>query len=70
MSEVDDLVQRLCVQAGMIMEDASASAVSTLPSDSKLRRRRIQLLKAAGADIALLLGAAEVLERRSATPGP
>ncbi len=64
MSDDEDLVQRLCVVAGTIMEDASAGAVSTLGSDPRTRRRRVRQLRSAGADIALLLGAAAILERR------
>ena len=58
------LIQRLCVIAGTIMEDASIDAVSRLSSDPTERVRRLERLECAGHDIAALLSAATALNRR------
>ena len=77
--DVEDLIERLCVAAGMIMEDASVSAIST---EGEPRERILKLLHASEA-ITALAHAAEVLTdiagrvivrcapktRRSAHPG-
>lgn len=59
-------VARLCVTAGMLMEDISPDAISMLSSNSKRRRMKLAELRQAGADIAALLAAAEVLDRLGA----
>ena len=55
--DVEDLIERLCVAAGMIMEDASVGAIST---GSEPRERILKLLHASEA-ITALVHAAEVL---------
>ena len=55
--EIEDLIERLCVTAGMIMEDASVGAIST---GSEPRERVLRLLHASEA-ITALVHAAEVL---------
>ena len=54
-----DLIDRLCVTAGIIMEDASVGAIST---GSEPRERILKLLHASEA-ITALVHAAEVLTR-------
>lgn len=56
--ENDGLIWDLLVRAGMLMEDHSVAAISSLPRDSADRRRRIRTIALAGATIgALALGA-------------
>jgi predicted secreted protein len=50
--------------AGTIMEDVSVEAVSAFPGDRGVWRERLAGLKQASADIAALVAAAEVLDRR------
>lgn len=58
------LIQRLCVIAGTIMEDSSLDALSTVSVDPDQRRERLRYLVRAGTDVAVLLDAASILERR------
>ena len=58
------LIQRLCVIAGTIMEDASVDAVSLISSDPAERARRLDQLARAASDIAVLAAAAAALNRR------
>lgn len=55
--EFQDLIERLCVAAGMIMEDASVGAIVT---GGEPRERILKLLHASEA-ITALIAAAEVL---------
>ena len=55
--DVDDLVGRLCVTAGMIMEDASVGAVSVEPG----QHERVAALLRASEAINALAKAAESL---------
>ena len=48
--DVEDMIERLCVAAGMIMEDASVSAIST---GGEPRERILKLLHASEAITAL-----------------
>ena len=57
-----DLIERLCVAAGMIMEDTAEPAL--LQTDETEVAGRIVVIGAAGHDIAALAQAAEVLSRR------
>ena len=57
--DVEDLIERLCVAAGIIMEDASVGAIST---GSEPRERILKLVHASDA-ITALAHAAEVLTR-------
>ena len=59
-----DLVQQLCVRAGMLMEDFSVDAVSILPRLPGDRAAILAKLTSATRDMAALVAAAEVLERR------
>ena len=62
--EVANLVQQLCVRAGMLMEDFSVDAVSILPTVTADRAAMLARLMSATGDVAALVAAAEVLERR------
>ena len=64
-AELTRLIARLCVTAGMLMEDVSTAAVSTISSTQSVREKQIEDLRQAGADIAALLAAAEVLHRHA-----
>jgi len=55
--EVDDLIDQLCVMAGMIMEDASVGAVS----NSADRKARVTALVRASETIASLAKAASAM---------
>ena len=57
-------IARLCVTAGMLMEDLNPDAISSLSSDLADRTMKLGELRLAGTDIAVLLAAAEVLDRR------
>ena len=57
--DVEDLIERLCVAAGMIMEDASVGAIST---GSEPRERILKLLHASEAITALVHAAAALSE--------
>ena len=57
--DFQDLIERLCVTAGMIMEDASVSAISA--GDGQ--HERVVALLQASEMIGALARAAEVLER-------
>jgi hypothetical protein len=67
--DVEDLAQQLCVRAGMLMEDFSGDAVSLAPKRTGERAARIEALKLATSDMAALVAAAEVLERRFVEKG-
>ena len=65
-SEEDyDLISALCTRAGMLMEDVVAQAITSPPRPQQKLVRYIETLKLAAADCQILLGAAEVLARRS-----
>lgn len=58
-----DLIQRLCVAAGTIMEDANVEAVSLVSTDPAERQQRLKRLQQASAEIAALISAAAALDR-------
>ena len=58
--DVEELIQRLCVTAGMIMEDASVGAISTRGDI----RQRVADLGRAGKEISALADAAAALVDR------
>ena len=62
--QLSQCIARLCVTAGMLMEDLSPDAVSSLSSDQADRSAKLGKLRQAGTDIAELLATAEVLDRR------
>lgn len=59
-----ELIARLSTAAGMIMEDASVSAVSLAGHQRKLRTTLSELQQATR-DAALLLEAAQIVARRA-----
>ena len=59
--DVDDLISRLCLRAGIIMEDASVSAISLGAG----QRERVAGLVRAGEVIGALATAAELLQAHS-----
>lgn len=63
--ELTRSIARLCVTAGMLMEDISPDAIGRLTSDEAERGMKLAELREASADIAALLAAAEVLHRRA-----
>ena len=63
--ELTRSIARLCVTAGMLMEDIIPEAISTQTSDLVERGTKLAELHQASADIAALLAAAEVLHRRA-----
>jgi hypothetical protein len=63
--ELTRSIARLCVTAGMLMEDITPDAIDRLTSDAAERGKKLADLRQASADIAVLLAAAEVLQRRA-----
>ena len=63
--ELTRSIAGLCVTAGMLMEDIIPNAIGRLTSDVAERGKKLADLRQAGADIAALLAAAEVLHRRA-----
>lgn len=63
MDDSTELVDRLCTLAGMILEDASAEAILTGKRD-KLQLK-VERMRRAGADVAILADAAAVILGRS-----
>lgn len=58
------LIQLLCTEAGMIMEDASVEAVRIVSPADDRREEQLALLSQEAADIGALIAAAAVLHRR------
>ena len=65
MGDHDLLVQRLCVAAGVLMDNASPTAVSSLPIDRRARRKQLRELVRIADEIAALARAAAALDRLS-----
>ena len=63
--ELTRSIARLCVTAGMLMEDIIPEAISTQTSDWAERGAKLADMRLASADVAALLAAAEVLHRRA-----
>jgi len=61
-NDLTELSDRLCVVAGMIMEDNNLLAVSTV-ADAVARSARLDELAIAAKDLTTLISAAEVLVR-------
>lgn len=59
MDDMKELVDQLCTLAGMILEDASADALSIEGVGGRLREK-LQRIRKAGADAAILADAATV----------
>lgn len=66
MDDAQDLIDRLCTHAGMIMEDVIPTAISAGARFD--RSKKIQLIRTASQDMAALANAAEVVARRAAAP--
>jgi hypothetical protein len=64
MAAETELIQVLCAQAGMIMEDATVDAIRAVSPYRKQREERLAKLRQAAADIGALVSAAEALNRR------
>ena len=62
MDDSRDLIDRLCTRAGIIMEDVSPVAILTRGECDDASR--IEQIRAAAADIAVLADAASVILRR------
>lgn len=63
--EFAELIARLCLEAGRILEDVSPAMAMTLPETPDGIAARITAARQAGEDIASLALAAEVLARRT-----
>lgn len=63
-SEARELISVLVLEAGRIMEDASPDLALRLPTDGVAINQRLASARQAGQDIAQLVAAAEVLQRR------
>jgi hypothetical protein len=64
MADAGDLIERLCVAAGMVMEDTAEAAL--IASASVDAEQRLALLLGAGANVTALATAAMVIKRRYA----
>jgi hypothetical protein len=60
-----ELIERLSVAAGALMEDYSGIAVAAAPATSRERLARIEDLRMAASDMVSLLTAAEAIARRA-----
>jgi hypothetical protein len=58
-----DQIAQLCLEAGMIMEDASAPLALTLPYDAEAIAGRVEALVAAASRIMALAAQAQALAR-------
>ncbi|ANY19610.1 hypothetical protein A6F68_01091 [Tsuneonella dongtanensis] len=58
------LIERLCLEAGRLMEDTSVDLALAMPGHPRDRRAYLQRLRQTADDMADLLAAAEVLHRR------
>ncbi len=65
MDDLDDLIERLCALAGMLMEDASALAIAGDPVIA--RADRLAIVRSAAVDAAAIVDTASILARRAAT---
>lgn len=63
MDDAKELVDRLCTLAGMILEDASAQAISIGERDQL--RSKLRTIRSAAADAVILADAAVVVLERS-----
>jgi hypothetical protein len=62
-----DLIARLCLEAGRIMEDTSVELALVLPTNRDDRADRLERVHRAGFDIAALAAAAQALHRHCST---
>ncbi len=60
-----ELISRICLEAGRIMEDTSAELTSSLPTGTGVAEKRLDTLRQASLDIAAYSAAAEALHRRA-----
>lgn len=61
------VIQHLCLEAGRLMEDYSAELALTLPPAADGRAARLEVVRQAAADMAALMAAAKVLNRRGSS---
>lgn len=62
-----ELIERLCLEAGRIMENMSPSLARAIPSDDVEIATRLDELAQAADDLAAISQAAQVLQRRRAS---
>ena len=62
MEDAHDLIERLCIAAGMIIEDTAEHAVA--PTRSLATAERIEIISVAGRDIQVISNAAAVIAAR------
>ena len=62
--DIHPLVSEILLEAGRIMEDVSPDLALRLPLESSLILERLTSARQAGDDIAQLVAAAQVLQRR------
>lgn len=60
-----ELIGRICLEAGRIMEDTSAELALSLPTGAVGVERRLDTLRQASLDIAAYSAAADALHRRA-----
>ncbi|MEO7636139.1 MAG: hypothetical protein ABIS16_00685 [Sphingomicrobium sp.] len=60
-----ELIGRICLEAGRIMEDTSAELASFLPTGTAVVEKRLSMLRQASLDIATYSAAADALHRRA-----
>ena len=62
-----ELIQRLCTRAGMIMEDTSAEALTTAPSDAGTMSKKLERLAEAAHAVVVIVAAAQALHQPDRT---
>ncbi len=67
-NDTRDLVVRLCSQAGAMMEDASAAAVTAAGLDAAALREAVRRLETTSEAIRAIIAAAAALSAASPTP--
>ncbi|WP_411339452.1 hypothetical protein V6U71_16410 [Sphingopyxis sp. J-6] len=67
MEDTDELLAQICTRIGIIMEDASATAILAARMAGEARNRAIAEIAKAAADICALSNAAAVLSRSDGT---
>jgi hypothetical protein len=65
-----ELIWRLCTAAGMIMENASASAICRPPTHHADLLSHLESLSRSGADVRMLAAAAAVISERFVSGAP
>lgn len=65
-----ELISRICLEAGRIMEDTSGELALSLPTGTVAVERRLDTLRQASADIAAYSAVADALNRRANDSDP